>query len=282
MFLFFLLYFAYLQRSKLELVFVFKISWFFCNFIKLNKRTVLISWVHYCYIMSSALCRFFPDRYENKVPGLERSRQQVTVKEHKENRLQSCSFVKWHSIILSVSAHFLLVAICCSEQFWELPRVPCLKKKKSLVLDFKSYILCKLKWSCLHRDIKSLHKHVGVKYLSSEKPKSTLLTMKCCVIRLCLLTAGKKSLWLVTQSFFNGTKGHTQTVLLLWNQRGAPVCVLLPMLCFDPAMEDRGESAMAAAPLCPAWALVTRLKLALVYICLCIVLLSLLGWWGWP
>lgn len=45
--------------------------------------------------------------------------------------------------------------------------------------------------------------HVGVKFLSGEKPKSTLLTMKCCVIKLGLLTAGeKKNLWLVTQSFF--------------------------------------------------------------------------------
>lgn len=110
MFLFFLQHFASLQCSKLEPVFVFKISWFSWSFIELNKRTVLISWIPYCYIMSSALCRFFPDRYENKVLGLECSRQ-VTVKEPQKNRLRSCSFIRWCSIIFSLSARFLLVAI---------------------------------------------------------------------------------------------------------------------------------------------------------------------------
>lgn len=57
-----------------------------------------------------------------------------------------------------------------------------------------------------------------------------------------------------------------KTALLLWNRRGAPVCVVLLMLCFDPVMGDRGESAHGAALLWPGWALVTRLKLALLHI----------------
>lgn len=111
---------------------------------------------------------------------------------------------------------------------------------------------------------KEFAQHVGVQYLLGEKPKSTLLTMKCCVIELCLLTTGKKSIsgWSV-RVFFNGTKGHTRQRFSFGNRRGGLVRVLLLMLCFDPAMGDRGEWAHGATPLWPVWALVTRLKLAL-------------------
>lgn len=59
-----------LAVQYLGAVFVFKTSWFSSNFIKLNKRTVLISWVHWHYIMSSALCRFFSVSIWKQCSGL--------------------------------------------------------------------------------------------------------------------------------------------------------------------------------------------------------------------
>lgn len=140
-----------------------------------------------------------------------------------------------------------------------------LKKKRknyiSLVLDFKSYILCKLKWSYLHQDIKSLHS-MWVSRICWVRSQKTLC-LQLNVLLDCVLSPLEKNLSGRSLRAFLMVQ---KTALLLWNRRGAPVCVLLLMLCFDPAMGDRGESAHGAALLWPGWALVTRAKLALLHI----------------
>lgn len=128
---------------------------------------------------------------------------------------------------------------------------------------------------------KEFAQHVGVTYLSGEKPKSPLFTMKCCVIELCLLTAGRKSLCLVIQSYFNGTKGHNQTSFCSGGKTGALVHVFLLMLCCRPDMGERGESALYGQP-----GTGNKIKDSFgvslyIYVCiwLCMALRSLLGWW---
>ena len=65
---------------------------------------------------------------------------------------------------------------------------------------------------------------VGVKYLLGEKPKSTLLTMKCCVIELCLLTAGKKNIsgWSL-RAFLMAQKATLRQHFCFGDRKGALV-----------------------------------------------------------
>jgi len=75
-------------------------------------------------------------------------------------------------------------------------------------------------------------------WVSGEKPKSTLLTMKCCVIELCLLTAREKKLscW----SLVTFLKVQKAASALEIEEELLSVCLRLLTLSFSPAVGDKG------------------------------------------
>lgn len=93
---------------------------------------------------------------------------------------------------------------------------------------------------------------VGVKYLSGEKPKSTSLAMKWFGIELCLVAAGKISLWMVTHFFLMVQKATLRQHFCFGCRRGALGSPLLLKPCSDPT-----GGMQVNQPVGPTWALVS-------------------------
>lgn len=188
-----------------------------------------MSWVHCHCIMNSALCRCFPYQYENNALGLVCSWQQVMVKAPKKERLRSCSFIRWCSFIYLSLLSFCLWPFAVVDSFGSclLEQNKTNKQKNLLALCFKSPILCKLKWSCLHQDIKILHSRrlSGTCWVRNQKalPLQRDVVFPNCVFSL----LEKKQFWWITQSSFSGTESHTQTALEVWRwKRSSSLCAL--------------------------------------------------------
>lgn len=77
---------------------------------------------------------------------------------------------------------------------------------------------------------KDFVQHGAVRYLLGEEPKSPSFTMRG-VTRLCLLTAGEKTVLVDHSEHFQGYKRpHSDSTCGLEMEKGVLVCVLLLML----------------------------------------------------
>lgn len=171
--------------------------------------------------------------------------QQVMVKAPKKRRDLGAA-------LLFISAFFLLVAICCSGQFWEMPPITLKKKKKFLILYFKSHVLCKLNWFCLHQDIKNLHS-VGMSGTLGWGIKKPFLYSGV----LGYQTAGEKTVLVVLSE--EQRPQPDSTCGLEMEKDFLSVCSC--WCCDGIFLGQRGEWAHGRTALWPAWLLGTRLKL---------------------